>query len=102
MKMMVMTGIYIALKKIDEIQEILIMERDKRNTLSLKYNKGVNAISVIDHCLGVSANGLCITGVGLLSTIVEAPAVIGMEALTTVFRLLRVVGSRAIKKISLK
>ena len=26
-------------KKIDEIQEILIMERDKRNTLSLKYNK---------------------------------------------------------------
>ena len=37
------------LKKIDEIQEILVTERDKRNTFSLKYNKGVNAISVIDH-----------------------------------------------------
>ena len=85
-------------KKIDEIQEILIMERDKRNTLSLKYNKWVNAISVIDHCLGVSAIGLGITGVGLLSTIAAAPAVIGMEALTIVFGLLRVVGSRAIKK----
>ena len=45
------------LKKIDEIQEILITERDKRNTLSLKYNKGVNAISVLDHCLDVSAIG---------------------------------------------
>ena len=40
-------------KDIDEIHEILIMEIDKRNTLSLKYNKGVNATSVIDHCLGV-------------------------------------------------
>ena len=55
-----------------------------------------------DHCLGVSAIGLCITGVGLLSTIVAAPAVIEMEALTIVFGLLRVVGSRAIKKMSLK
>ena len=26
------------LKKIDEIQEILIAERDKRNALNLKYN----------------------------------------------------------------
>ena len=46
------------LKKIDEIQEISITERDKRNTLSLKYNKGVNAISMIDHCFGVSAIGV--------------------------------------------
>ena len=30
------------LKKIDEIQEILIAERDKRNELSTKYNRGVN------------------------------------------------------------
>ena len=57
---------------------------------------------MIDHSLGVSAIGLGTTGVGLLSTIVAAPAVIGMEALTIVFRLLRVVGSRAIKKISFK
>ena len=27
------------LKKIDEIQEILIAERDKRNELSIKYNR---------------------------------------------------------------
>ena len=57
---------------------------------------------MIDHCLGVSAIGLGITGVCLLSTLAAAPAVIGMETLTIVFGLLRVVGSRAIKEMSLK
>ena len=48
MKLMVKTDIYIVLKKIDEIQEILIAERDKRNELCIKYNRGVNIIGVID------------------------------------------------------
>ena len=90
------------IKKIDEIQEILIAERDKRNALSTNYNKGVNVISVIDNCLGVAAIGLGVTGVGLLSTIVAAPAVIEMEAVSNVMGLLRVVGNQAIKKMSLK
>ena len=90
------------LKKNDEIQEILIAERDKRNALSTSYNKGVNVISVIDNCLGVATIGLGITGVGLLSTIVAARAVIGMEAVSIVMGLLRVVGNQAIKKMSLK
>ena len=64
------------LKKIDEIQEILIAERDKRNELSTKYNREVNIIGVIDNCLGITATGLSITGVGLLSTIDAVPAVI--------------------------
>ena len=64
------------LKEIDEIQEILTAERDKRNELCTKYNRGVNNIGVIDNCLGVTAIGLDITGVDLLSTIVAAPAVI--------------------------
>ena len=54
---------------------------------------------MIDNCLGVTAIGLCITEVGLLSTIVAAPAVIGMEA---VVGLIRDVGNHAIKKMSLK
>ena len=90
------------LKKIDEIQEILIAVRDKRNALSLKYNRGVNVISVIDNCLGVTAIGLGITEVGLLSTIVAAPVVIGIEAISIVMGLLLVVGNQAIKKMSLK
>ena len=55
-----------------------------------------------DNCLGVTAIGLGITGVSLFSTIIAAPAVIGMKALSIVMGLLRVVGNRAIKKMSLK
>ena len=83
MKLMVMKDmmdIY-RIKEINEIQEILFAERDKRNELSTKYNRGVNIIGVIDNCLGVTAIGLDITGVSLLSTIVAAPAIIGIEAI---------------------
>ena len=64
------------------------MERDKQNELSIKYNRGVNIIGVIDNCLGVTAIGLGITGVSLLSTIVVALAVIEMEAVSIVKGLL--------------
>ena len=57
---------------------------------------------MIDNCLGVTVIELGITGVGLLSTIVAVPTIIGMEAVTTVMDLLRVVGNRAIKKMTLK
>ena len=90
------------LKTIDEIQKILIAERDKRNKLSIKYNRGVNIIGLIDNCLGVTAIGLGITEVSLLLTIVAAPAVIGMEAVSIAMGLLRIVGNQAIKKMSLK
>ena len=46
MKLKVMMDIYIVLK-IDEIQEILIADRDKRNELRTKYNRGVKIIVVI-------------------------------------------------------
>ena len=57
---------------------------------------------MIDNCLGVTAIEFGITGVSLLSTIVAAPAVVGMEAVSLVMGLLRVVGNPAIKKMSLK
>ena len=50
MKLMVKTDIYIVLKKIDEIQEKFIAERDERNELSIKYDRGVNIIGLIDNC----------------------------------------------------
>ena len=101
MKRMLMTDIYIDLK-MDEIQEILIAERDKLNERSQKYNRGVNIIGLIDNCFGVTAIGLGITGVCLLQTILAALAVIGMEAVAIVMGLLRVKGNKAIKKMSLK
>ena len=57
---------------------------------------------MIDNCLGVTAIGLGITGVSLLSTIVAAPAVIGIASVSIVMGLLPVVGNRAIKNLSLK
>ena len=57
---------------------------------------------MIDNCLGVAAIWLGITGVGLLSTIVAATAVIGMKAISIVMGLLEVVGNRVIKNMSLK
>ena len=58
---------------------MLTTEWDKRNEHNTNFNRGVNIIHVIDNCLGVTAIGLGITGVGLLSRIVAATAVIGME-----------------------
>ena len=55
---------------------------------------------MINNCLGVTAIGLGITGVGLLSTILGASAVIGIEAVSIVIGLLRDVGNQAIKKLS--
>ena len=63
---------------------MLIGESDQRNELSIKYNRGVNIIGVIDNCLGVTKIGSGITAVNLLSTIVAAPAVIGMEEVSIV------------------
>ena len=62
---MVIMNIY-PLKKCDNIQEILTTERHKRNELSTKYNRGVNIIRVIDSCLGLTAIGIGITGLGIL------------------------------------
>ena len=90
------------IKKINEMLKILIAERDKRNELSTKYNRGVNIIGVIDNCSDGTAIGLGITGVGLLSTIVATPAVMGMEAVSIVMGLIRVVGNHVIKTMSLK
>ena len=84
------------------MQELLTTERHKRNELSTKYNSEVNIIRVIGTCLGVTAIGLGIIGVDLLSTIVAAPAVIVMEAVSIVMGLLRVIGKRATKMLLLK
>ena len=101
MKLLVKTDIYIVLKN-HEIQEILIAERYKRKELSIKYNRAVNIIGVIDNYLGFTAFGLDITEVSLLSKIVAASAVIRMESVSIVMGLLRDVGNRAINKMSLK
>ena len=50
----------------------------------VEYNRRGNIISSIDTILGVAAIGLGITGVGLLPTIIAAPAIIGIESVAIV------------------
>ena len=57
---------------------------------------------MINNCLGITTIRLRITGVGLLSIIVAAPAAIGMEAVSLVMGLIRVVEIRPTKMLSLK
>ena len=57
---------------------------------------------MINNCLGVTAIGLGIAEVCLLSAIVAVSAVIGIEAVSIVMELHRVVGNQAIYKLSLK
>ena len=59
------------------------------------------SLALTDNCLGVTAIELGITGVSLLSTIVAAPAVIRIEVVSVIMRLLRIVGNQEIKKLSL-
>ena len=67
------------LQKINEIQQLLDCEREKRQKLSKKYHRGVNVINTVDSILVTASMGLGIAGVGLLSTIIAAPVVIAME-----------------------
>ena len=57
---------------------------------------------MIDNCLGVTAIGIGMTRVDLLSTTAAAPFVIRMKTVSIVMGLLRVVGNRATKMLSLK
>jgi len=47
-----------------------------------KYKKGVKSVGAIDYVLASSIVGLSILGIGLLATIIAAPAVITAETIT--------------------
>lgn len=67
------------LQEISQLKNKLEIERDKRAALYKKYRRGVNALDGIDTALLTAGMGMGISGVGLLSTIIAAPAVLGLE-----------------------
>ena len=68
------------LQHISRLQRQLEEERDLRAALYKKYHRGVNVLDGIDTTLITVSMGLGVGGVGLLSTIVAAPVVLGLEA----------------------
>jgi hypothetical protein len=67
------------LQKVCEIQKRLEEERDQRSALYKKYRRGVNAVDGVDTALVAASLGMGAAGVGLLTTIIAAPIVLGLE-----------------------
>ena len=67
------------LHEISDIKHQLENERDIRFGLYKKYHRAINFIDGFDAALVTISMGLGVAGVGLLSTIVAAPVVLGME-----------------------
>ena len=90
------------LEKIKEIQKNLEEQRLKRRDLSEKYFKTLKWVNNADAVLITISLGVGLAGIGLLSTIIAAPAVIGLESVALCTGILSIVGKYASKKLTLK
>ena len=64
---------------IHRLQMQLETERDQQRTLCKKYHRSIDMIDAVDTTLIAISTGLGIGGVGLLTTVVAAPIVLGLE-----------------------
>ena len=90
------------LQHISRLQRQLEEERDLRAALYKKYHRGVNALDGIDTTLIIVSMGLGVGGVGLLSTIVAAPVVLGLEAGSLACGILAVAGKYVGRRLATK
>ena len=67
------------LHEISRLRGHLEDEREKRGQLYKKYRRGVNALDGVDTALLTASMGMGIGSVGLLSTIIAASVVLGLE-----------------------
>ena len=87
------------LQKINEIQAFLEKEVVTREALSKKYFRAARIVDNVDTVLiAITLDGGA-GGIGLLSTVVAAPVVIGIEGVTLFTGLLSVVGKYSVKKV---
>lgn len=90
------------LQKINEIQEIIEKERDKRAALSSKYRRSVNVIGAINAALVLAAMGFGASGIAIFTTIIAAPVAASLGGLALAATPLILVGVQVNKKLSLK
>ena len=90
------------LQHISRLHRQLEEERDLRAALYKKYHRGVNALDGIDTTLITVSMGLGVGGVGLLSTIVAAPVVLGLEAGSLVCGILAVASKYVGRRLATK
>ena len=87
---------------IHRLQMQLEAERDQQHTLCKKYHRSIDTIDVIDTTLIAISTGLGIGGVGLLTTIVAAPIVLGLEIGAAGCGIIAVAGKCIGRRISTK
>ena len=90
------------LREISKLKSRLENERDTRTSLYKKYKRGMRVVDGIESTLLVTSLGLGGAGIGLLSTIIAAPVVVGMEAGAIVCGLASVAGKFLYKRLQAK
>ena len=93
---------YFRLQEISKLRKHLKDERDKRSQLYKKYRHGVNAVDTADTTLISASVGMGIGGVGLLSTVIAAPVVLGLEIAALACALLGVTGKFISHRLAFK
>ena len=90
------------LNKIEIIQKEIELEREMRNALVKKYNKGCTAIDIIQHVLVIGMIGFGATSLGALSTVVSTPVAIAMDVGAVAAGILSIASSRVGKYLAAK
>ena len=93
---------YFRLQEISRLRKQLEDEKDKRSQLYKKYRRGINAADAVDAALISASIGMGVGGVGLLSTIIAAPVVLGLEIAALGCGLLGVAGKFIGRRLSVK
>jgi hypothetical protein len=90
------------LQEISQLKKRLEDDRDKRAELYKKYHRGVNALDGIDTALFTACMGMGMGGVGLLSTIIAAPVVLGLEIAALMCGALGMAGKFVSRRLAVK
>ena len=87
------------LQKINEIQMFLEKEVETREALSKKYFRAAKIVDNVDTVLiAITLGGGGAGGIGLLSTVIAAPAVIAIEGVALFMGFLSIIGKYSVKK----
>ena len=90
------------LKVISDVQKFLETEISNRDAFSKKYFRVARVVSNIDSVLITITLGSGITGAVLLSTVVAAPVVLGLEIGAAATGLMSLVGNYVVKRTTIK
>ena len=93
---------YFRLQEISRLRKQLEDEKDRHSQLYKKYRRGINAVDAVDTVLLSASVGMGIGGVGLLSTIIAAPVVLGLEVEALGCGLLSAAGKFVSRRLSVK